>query len=81
MVFQHYDGAFILFRWSLLERYTFDSPNCVGITLKPPQTPLSHIVVELQVPPYSHFTLMVLLYWPSLSSTLLGVDSLQTLSF
>jgi hypothetical protein len=37
--------------------------------------------VELQVPPYSHFTLMVLLYWPSLSSTLLGVDSLQTLSF
>jgi hypothetical protein len=44
MVFQHHDGAFILFRWSLLERYTFDSPNCVGITLKLPRTPLNHIV-------------------------------------
>jgi hypothetical protein len=43
--------------------------------------PLSHIIVESQVPPYSHFTLIVLLYWPSLSSTLLGVDSLQALSF
>jgi hypothetical protein len=43
--------------------------------------PLSHIVVESQVPSYSHFTLIVFLYWPSLSSTLLGVDSLQSLSF
>jgi hypothetical protein len=42
---------------------------------------LSHIVVESQMAPYSHFTLIVLLYWPSLSSTLLGVDSLQALSF
>jgi hypothetical protein len=30
---------------------------------------------------YSHFTLIVLLYWLSLSSTLLGVDPLQALSF
>jgi hypothetical protein len=26
VVFQHHHGAFILFRWSLLESYTFDSP-------------------------------------------------------
>jgi hypothetical protein len=44
MVFQHHDEVFILFRWSLLERYAFDSPNYVGITLKPPGTPLNHIV-------------------------------------
>jgi hypothetical protein len=44
VVFQHHDGVFILFRWSLLERYTFDSPNYVGITLKSPGTPLNHIV-------------------------------------
>jgi hypothetical protein len=44
MVFQHHDGPFILFYWSLLERYTFDSLNYVGITLKPPETPLNHIV-------------------------------------
>jgi hypothetical protein len=25
VVFQHHDGVFILFCWSLLERYTFDS--------------------------------------------------------
>jgi hypothetical protein len=44
MVFQHHDRMFILFCWSLLERYTFDSPNCMGITLKPPRTPLNHII-------------------------------------
>jgi hypothetical protein len=44
MVFQHHDGVFTLFCWSLIERYTFDSPNCVGITLKPPGTHLNHIV-------------------------------------
>jgi hypothetical protein len=44
VVFQHHDGAFILFRWSLLEHYTFDSPNCVGITLKLSRTSLNHIV-------------------------------------
>jgi hypothetical protein len=44
MVFQHHDGAFILFCWSLLEHYTFDSPSCVGITLKSLGTPLNHIV-------------------------------------
>jgi hypothetical protein len=43
--------------------------------------PWSHIVVGSQMPPYSHFTLIVFLYWPNLSSTLLGVDSLQVLSF
>jgi hypothetical protein len=43
--------------------------------------PLSHIVVGSQVPPYSHFTLIVFLYWPSLSSILLGVDSPQAMPF
>jgi hypothetical protein len=37
--------------------------------------------VGSQVPPYSHFTLIVLLYLPSLSNTLFGVHSLQALSF
>jgi hypothetical protein len=37
--------------------------------------------VGSQVPPYNQPALIVLWYCPSLSSTLLGVDSLQALSF
>jgi hypothetical protein len=37
--------------------------------------------VGLQVPPYNQLALVVHWYCPSLSSTLLGVDSLQALSF
>jgi hypothetical protein len=37
--------------------------------------------VGSQVPSYNHFILVVLLYWLSLSSTSLGVDSLQAMSF
>jgi hypothetical protein len=40
-----------------------------------------HTMVVSQVPSYDHFTLIVLLYWLSLSSTVLGVDSLQAMSF
>jgi hypothetical protein len=57
VVFQHHDGAFILFRWSLLERYTFDYPNCVGIALKPPGTSLNHIVILFA--PSTHQRLMI----------------------
>jgi hypothetical protein len=73
---------------SSLFKSLFDFPKyCLHIIHSCPSVLLdlylsvSHIVVRSQVPPYNHFALILLWYYPSLSSTLLGVDSLQTLSF
>jgi hypothetical protein len=73
---------------SSLFKYRLDFPKqCLHIAHSHPSVlldsylPMSHIVVESQVPPYSQFTLIVLLYWPILSRILLCVDSLQALSF
>jgi hypothetical protein len=63
--------------FSIVLAYRSFPPKCTPWFI----STLSHIIVVLQMLSYNYSTRIVLLYWPSLSSTLLVVDSLQALSF
>jgi hypothetical protein len=75
--------SFLVCRRCLLDlpRYCLCLIHSQPSVLFGPRLSSSHVVVVSQVPSYNHSALIVFLYWPSLSSILLGVDSLQAMLF